>query len=57
MAGKKPNACGLYDMLGNASAWGWDVLKYTAFDSEGEWWPPISGGTSLGDYGLERTVP
>ncbi|WIG94301.1 SUMF1/EgtB/PvdO family nonheme iron enzyme [Myxococcus sp. SDU36] len=56
VAQKKANAYGLFDMLGNAAEWVWDISEYTAFDKEGEVVDPIIGGTTLGDYGVERTV-
>jgi formylglycine-generating enzyme required for sulfatase activity len=52
---KKPNAYGLYDMLGNAWEWTWDVYTLEK-PFKGAMVDPIGGGLKQTDDGLENRV-
>ncbi|MBS2018246.1 MAG: SUMF1/EgtB/PvdO family nonheme iron enzyme [Deltaproteobacteria bacterium] len=51
---KKPNALGLYDMLGNVSEFTWDLHKADAFEKDST--DPIGGGLTVQDPDANRVA-
>jgi formylglycine-generating enzyme len=51
---KKPNAYGLYDMLGSQWEWAWDAEDYKPF--AGKMADPITGGLETEELGTSRIV-
>ncbi len=54
VGGKKANAHGLFDMLGNASELTWDLYKADAFEKAST--DPVTGGFEVTDVEAPRTV-
>jgi formylglycine-generating enzyme required for sulfatase activity len=54
VGGKQANAYGLYDMLGNAAEWVWDVYEEAAFEKPQT--DPVIGGFKMTDIYADRVA-
>lgn len=54
VGGKKANAYGLFDMMGNAAEYTWDEFQENAFEKPQT--DPVIGGLEMKDVNLPRTI-